>query len=60
MRMIKAFTGRFGSEFSALDATAASHIANLGQNSQSKDELLGELAELLFQRKIEIIQDRDT
>ena len=52
-----------------VDDDVASNIANLGRGSTSKEELLNEellneklteLAELLFQRKIEVTQDKGT
>ena len=43
-----------------VDDDVASHIANLGQNSQSKEELLDELIEEFFQRKIGVAQDKDS
>lgn len=42
------------------DDDVASHIANLGQGSQSNEELLNELIEEFFQQKIEISQDKDS
>ena len=43
-----------------VDDDVASSIANLGQGSQSKEELLNELIEEFFQQKIGISQDKDS